>query len=242
MADLTVSADIDAFLAAANKTAAQTALGMRFNRIDMYGENNFAVTNNPLGMASLEFRTEDAGNGFDPLVILANAEEGFSVAQSGYGIMVGGSALNFNLAGNVVNATLYGIYFTNLANAQAARNYVGLGAEDTVEFGVLRLFDATNAEPGTILLEDGSYYFRDYLGNEVLRFEFNGDGQLTGNLKTTRGLSAWNAIPLGARPTTAYAASTFAANTSGITNGTATYDGYTVGQIVKVLRDMGFLT
>lgn len=44
------------------------------------------------------------------------------------------------------------------------------------------------------------------------------------------------------RPTTAYSAATFAANTSGITNGSATYDGYTVGQVVKALRDLGLLT
>jgi len=45
-----------------------------------------------------------------------------------------------------------------------------------------------------------------------------------------------------ARPTTASAASTFAANTSGIANDTATFDGYTIGQVVKALRDVGLLT
>lgn len=45
-----------------------------------------------------------------------------------------------------------------------------------------------------------------------------------------------------ARPTTASAAATFVANTSGIANDTATFDGYTIGQIVKALRDVGLLT
>ena len=45
-----------------------------------------------------------------------------------------------------------------------------------------------------------------------------------------------------ARPTTASAASTFVANTSGIANDTATFDGYTIGQVVKALRDVGLLT
>lgn len=45
-----------------------------------------------------------------------------------------------------------------------------------------------------------------------------------------------------ARATTAGAASTFVTNTSGILNDTATFDGYTIGQVVKALRNVGILT
>ena len=41
--------------------------------------------------------------------------------------------------------------------------------------------------------------------------------------------------------TTAVLASTFAANTSLIANDTATFDGYTIGQVVKALRSLGIL-
>lgn len=41
--------------------------------------------------------------------------------------------------------------------------------------------------------------------------------------------------------TTGGAASTFAANTSGIANDTATWDSYTIGQVVKALRNIGIL-
>lgn len=44
-----------------------------------------------------------------------------------------------------------------------------------------------------------------------------------------------------AQATTGGAASTFAANTSLIANDTATWDGYTIGQIVKALRNIGIL-
>lgn len=54
-------------------------------------------------------------------------------------------------------------------------------------------------------------------------------------------LGFFNATPI-ARPTTAIAASTFVANTSGIANDTATFDGYTIGQVVKALRNIGILT
>lgn len=53
-------------------------------------------------------------------------------------------------------------------------------------------------------------------------------------------LGLWGATPV-AQPTTAIAASTFVPNTSGIVNDTATWDGYTVGQVVKALRDIGIL-
>lgn len=57
---------------------------------------------------------------------------------------------------------------------------------------------------------------------------------------TTQKLGFWNATPI-VQPTTAVTASTFVANTSGIANDTATFDGYTIGQVVKALRNIGIL-
>lgn len=57
---------------------------------------------------------------------------------------------------------------------------------------------------------------------------------------TTQKLGFWNATPI-VQPTTAITAATFTANTSGIVDDTATFDGYTLGQIVKALRNMGVL-
>jgi len=57
---------------------------------------------------------------------------------------------------------------------------------------------------------------------------------------TSQKLSFWNASPI-VQPTTAIAAATFVANTSLIANDTATFDGYTVGQVVKALRNVGLL-
>lgn len=44
------------------------------------------------------------------------------------------------------------------------------------------------------------------------------------------------------QPTTSIVGATFAANSSGITNGTATYGGYTMGQVVAALQLIGLLT
>lgn len=57
---------------------------------------------------------------------------------------------------------------------------------------------------------------------------------------TSQKLSMWNATPI-VQPTTGIAASTFVANTSGTLNDTATFDGYTIGQVVKALRNIGIL-
>jgi len=53
-------------------------------------------------------------------------------------------------------------------------------------------------------------------------------------------LGIYGATPI-VQPTTAIAASTFVANTSGTLNDTATWDGYTHGQVVKALRNIGIL-
>lgn len=54
-------------------------------------------------------------------------------------------------------------------------------------------------------------------------------------------IGAFGVTPV-VRPTTALASATFAAVTSGITDGTATYGGYTVGQLVTAFKALGFLT
>ena len=57
---------------------------------------------------------------------------------------------------------------------------------------------------------------------------------------TNQLFSFWNATPI-VQPTTAVAAAAFVSNTSLIANDTATFDGYTIGQIVKALRNTGLL-
>jgi hypothetical protein len=57
---------------------------------------------------------------------------------------------------------------------------------------------------------------------------------------TNQKFAFWNATPI-VQPTTAVTASTFVTNTSGILNDSATFDGYTIGQVVKALRNLGIL-
>jgi len=58
---------------------------------------------------------------------------------------------------------------------------------------------------------------------------------------STQKLGFWNATPI-IQPSSSIAASTFSANTSLISNDSATWDGYTIGQVVKALRNLGILS
>jgi hypothetical protein len=57
---------------------------------------------------------------------------------------------------------------------------------------------------------------------------------------TTQKLGFWNAAP-NVQPTNAIAAAAFVANTSGIVDDTATFGGYTMGQVVAALKRIGAL-
>jgi len=56
----------------------------------------------------------------------------------------------------------------------------------------------------------------------------------------TEKIAFWGSAPI-VQPTTSVTASTFVSNTSMILNDSATFDGYTIGQVVKALRNMGLL-
>ena len=77
------------------------------------------------------------------------------------------------------------------------------------------------------ITEPGNFIFGTTIGTKI------GAG-------TTQKIGFWNATPI-VQPATGGGASTFVSNTSLIANDTATFDGYTIGQVVKALRNMGLL-
>lgn len=103
--------------------------------------------------------------------------------------------------------------------------------------------------------EVGFLFETNYNGTVAERFRINGTGILlpeghslvTGTTTgtkicttTTQKLSFWNATPI-VQPTTGVAASTFTANSGTAVNDASTFDGYTMGQVVKALRNVGLL-
>lgn len=69
----------------------------------------------------------------------------------------------------------------------------------------------------------------------------NSAGQNIIEARNDNALAFYGGVPT-VQATTGIAAAVFAANTSGIADDTATFDGYTIGQVVTALRAMGILT
>lgn len=156
------------------------------------------------------------------------------------------------VAGNPSGAT-FSVVGTNPARSGAVRvpNNLGLvarKADDSADVTLINLTTGNNIEipagSASIQLRSGGGT-PITLGTQIAIAENVGFdlGTTTGTKiarTTSQKLGFWNATPI-VQPTTAVAASTFAANASAIANDTATFDGYTIGQVVKALRNAGLL-
>ncbi|MCP4484840.1 MAG: hypothetical protein GY932_10090 [Arcobacter sp.] len=97
---------------------------------------------------------------------------------------------------------------------------------------------STGYTDGTVLITGGA------ISNATSVFSTNlttttGATNLANGGGATLGL--YGVTPI-VKPTTAVAAATFVANSSGISNDSATYGGYTMGQVVQALKNLGALT
>lgn len=175
----------------------------------------------------------------------------------------GVNAQAFNLYNTYTDASNYERGFMRFVSntLRIGTEKLGTGTARALELhtdGVARLtlattgivtIDATefNANVNTIRFISAETGGQDTLtfGSVSTDIDFAFKGSSNVNLIWTDGgtnaLGFFGATP-AARPTTAIAAATFAANTSGIADDTATFGGYTMGQVVQALRNLGFLT
>lgn len=94
-------------------------------------------------------------------------------------------------------------------------------------------FDATGSGAG--------FTFNDGITlADAKNIVFNGTTGTKLGTGTTQKLSFWNATPI-VQPTTGVAAATFTANSGTAVNDASTFDGYTIKQVVKALRNIGLL-
>lgn len=179
-------------------------------------------------------------------------------------------AANNNTIGtrNLINVTNDAGGSINPTSGSAAWNYVNVAPLTINQTGSTGIISCYNAVPGTVTRVSGvliGYRSQilaspsgggaawniyadgtagNYFGGDVTIQDKNLILGTTTGLKlgtaTGQKLGIWNATPI-VQPTTAIAASTFVANTSLISNDTATFDGYTIGQVVKALRNLGIL-
>ncbi len=120
-----------------------------------------------------------------------------------------------------------------LVNGAAANNYMGLNNAKSL-FGGTAFTLPVAATNYSITGNYGSMY---YDGTNLV---INPAEVGSGGLSLLNKLGVFGAAPV-AQPTTGGAAATFVANTSGVIDDSATFDNYTIGQIVKALRNVGLL-
>lgn len=158
-------------------------------------------------------------------------------------------------SGTYAHTNIYGAYILQQTGAQTINNGIFL-AQSTVGYKaiVFRDQDSWICSDAAAELDFNSTTFKWKVGANteatlaalslVLR-----DGFVISNSANTTGLKIgaaadklglYSVAPV-AQATVAIAAAVFVANTSGIVNDTATFDGYTIGQVVKALRNIGVL-
>jgi hypothetical protein len=118
-----------------------------------------------------------------------------------------------------------------------APSITGAGTKTGTNTYGIRIFNQGNAANTNTY----GIWIDDQSGSATLNYAiYTKAGNIRLMASGTDKFGMWGATPI-VQPTTAIAAATFAANTSGIVNDTATFDGYTIGQIVKALRNIGAL-
>lgn len=130
-----------------------------------------------------------------------------------------------NLGGTITNT--YGVKIDDLTvdNANAYALYCAGGK--SVHVGTLKLGDTTAATEQLEFADAKNIKFQTTTGTKIAT-------------ATSQKLSFWNATPI-IQPTTGVAGATFVAGAGTAVNDASTFDGYTIKQVVKALRNIGLL-
>jgi len=169
---------------------------------------------------------------------LANAQEwDWNSLTSGTAFTI--SSTNTGAASNsqkLLFVNMLGLNSTSSQTTIAADIQNGHGGTGAIN-KALRLNSANGATNYALEVAGGDLLFSSTVGANIKLDTTVGTKIGT---STSQKISFWNATPI-VQPTTAIAASSFVANTSLIANDSATWDGYTAGQVVKALRNFGIL-
>ena len=187
------------------------------------------------------------GTGVDTLVGSFITAGGTAGATNLFGYSIDGNTYdNINAVGSWVDfnggnfANLFGI---GVASNATGASVIGHGSESNVS--VNKLVNSTarslalgwnTTTPQHLFFQTGAYIG----GNSAISTE---NISLQGSVMVADSgdsVGFYGTTPT-AQATTGIAAATFTANTSGIADDTATFDGYTIGQVVKSLRNLGIL-
>jgi hypothetical protein len=220
--DVLVGLDVNAtftngaFTGVSNIGLRLTALGPIQKTITTSNSGDFviagATSNSRLFLSGGGYTTDATSNGTAYIRL-----DGTSSGNFEFGFGQTSSLSLFSVTGNT---------YTSRFRIQGSTGNVGIG--QTTDAGFRLDVNGTARVQGNFTLTAGS--------NIVLQTT---TGTRIGTA-TNQLLSLWNATP-NVQPTTAITAGAFVSNTSAILNDTATFDGYTIGQVVAALRRIGAL-
>jgi hypothetical protein len=143
----------------------------------------------------------------------------------------GGTGGNFSMNAGLGNTTASGGSFEITAgNAASSGNGGGFSMTSGFSLGGGAGGDFTFTALGGGA-GNGSMYFNTDYGTVI---------QLTASLLGDQQLGFYGVTPV-AQPTTATTGATFVVNSGGTIHPTSTFDGYTLAQVVRALRDLGIL-
>lgn len=152
-------------------------------------------------------------------------------------------------AGSVT--TSYGIYLDNtIGVGTTAYGIYSLLTASSHHVGKLGLGSGNTAPTARLQVRDTAEQFRiEYDASNYINYTVGTTGTATiDGLGTDKGIKFATGFKLGfygataiVQPTTAVTAATFVANTGTAVNDASTFDGYTIKQVVKALRNLGLL-
>jgi len=144
--------------------------------------------------------------------------------------------------GYACSATVYNPGGGEIENAYSFISYVGSNTGKIDAYYGLHVGNNANSN---VVVGSMDYVFGIYIapisGARYVNYAiFTNSGDVRLMASGTDKMGLWGATPV-VQPTTSGGAATFVTNTSLIANDTATFDGYTIGQVVKALRNIGIL-
>ena len=167
----------------------------------------------------------------------------------------GGSGAIFKLYSTLRTDDIFQVFFNGGGEWLAKNGSIDIGAGTTYSNYYTR-FTETGIKSyggGSVVHEINNvtgkvYFMNGYMSGQDFIVGSNatiGSEEISFQGDTLVGASGDSVGFMGTAPivqiTTGVAAATFTANTSGIADDTATFDGYTIGQVVKALRNYGLL-
>jgi len=212
-----------------------TGLGLFWNNLNVFGTNDYFFQGIPGNASTGKMVYEgyaSSGTVFSNFATAGGGEMVWAPQRTERMRMTPTNGyLNLGVASNTETAKLYILNTTEqLRLAYDASNYYSTTVGSTG--GVT--FDAVGSGAGFTFSDD-------IILADAKNIQFNATTGTKIGTATGQKLAFWNTTPI-VQPTTAIAESTFTENAGGVAvNDDSTFDGYTLGQVVKALRNVGLL-